>query len=261
MSEQKIERQNPPKAQEWIPVTAADVARARRKQYLRWSGLAIALLLAGWFFYKRVSDPQEARQAYEAGVKLSSNARYQEAILNYNRTLSLSSDFVEAYRMRGRAYLAEGDAAQAIANLSNVVKLAPKDASAYVERGFIYLDQKDYAKAVADANQALVTNPQMARACNLRARAVRAGGNPSGAMADFTRAVELEPSLDNFIQRAITYQMLNQHALAVGDLDRAVEIAPDQPPTFFARSRSKTALGDATGARADFVTGRRLDGF
>ena len=251
----------PSEAAKWVPVTADDVARVRNRQILRWTGAAVLVVLALWLIYKRTADPQQARQSYDAGVRLFKGTKYQQAILNFDRTIDLDSSNAEAYRMRARAHLGEGDRDAAITDFSSVIKLVPKDAVAFVERGAIYLDKRDYAKVIADATQALAVDPKLARAYNLRATATRAKGDPAGSLADFTRSVELDGNIDNYFQRAATYQLLNQHQAAIADLDHVVEFAPDQPPIYFARARSKTANGDIAGAKADFLRGRQLDGW
>lgn len=250
-----------PDAPKWVPVTAEDVERARNRQILRWAGIVLLVLLAVWLVYKRTADPQQARQSYDAGVRLFKGTKYQQAILNFDRTIDLDSGDIEAYRMRARAHLGEGDRDAAIADFTSVIKLVHKDAGALLERGTIYMEKKDYDKTIGDATQALAVDPKLSRAYNLRATATRAKGDVAGSLADFTHAVELDGNLDNYFQRAATYQMLNQHALAIADLDRVLEFAPDQPPIYFARSRSKTASGDTAGAKVDFQRGRQLDGW
>ena len=139
--------------------------------------------------------------------------------------------------------------------------MPPADPEPLVERGFAYLDKKDYANAIADAVRALALNPRMGRAYNLRATALRATGDREKALADFTRAVELEPNLDNYFQRASTYQMLGQHKLAVADFDEAVGFAPDQSHCYFARAQSRAATGDLAGAKQDIEVGRKMEGW
>lgn len=245
----------------WIPVTAEDVRRKR----MRIIGIACAALFGVavtiWLIYTRSVDPQQARQAYDAGVRLYSSARYQEAILNFNRALDLDSHLVDAYRARARSYAGEGDVANAIKDFTKVIQLQPKDANALIERGMIYLDRKDYRSVVEDATNALALDSKLDSAYNLRGTALRAMGDSQRAIADFTRAVEIDPNLDNFFQRAATYELLNQHQLALADFDRAIEISPDQPHIYYSRARAKAALGDKTGSEADVRSGRKYDTF
>jgi tetratricopeptide (TPR) repeat protein len=130
-----------------------------------------------------------------------------------------------------------------------------------VDRGFAYLDKKDWARAIADASRALELNGKLASAYNLRATAVRATGDAARALEDYSRAVELDPNLDNYFQRAATYQLLNDHKRAVADFDQALALAPDQPHTYFARAQSRAAIGDLNGAQNDIRAGRKIDGW
>ena len=80
-------------------------------------------------------------------------------------------------------------------------------------------------------------------------------------MEDFTKAVELEPNLDNYFQRAATYQQIGEHQLAIADFGKALEEDPQQPHTYFARAESRAAVGDSAGAQADIAAGRKIDGW
>jgi len=244
-----------------IPVMAADVARAKRRKVAIGLGAGLVVLLACGYIYKRTSDPRNAREAYDAGVRLMKATRYDQASLNFTRAIDLQADFVDAYRMRARVAVAEYAPDQAIRDFSKVIELNPIDASALVERGFARLDKNDYGNAITDANRAIAADPKMGRAYNLRATARRAAGDPGKAVADFTQAVQLEPNLDNYLQRAATYQRMNEHKLAIADFDNAIYYDPQQPHIYFARALSKAALGDAPGAKTDIEAGRKIDGW
>jgi tetratricopeptide (TPR) repeat protein len=244
-----------------IPVTAEDVARHKRKIVLSCLAAALAGGLAVWFLYQRAVDPLHAKESYDAGVRLIQATRYEQAILNFDRAVDLKPDLADAYRLRGKAYMALTKPDPAIADFTKTSQLLPTNPDPLVERGFAYLDKKDYANAIADAGRALALNTRLSRAYNLRAMAERATGELQKSLADFTRAVELQPNLDNYFQRASTYQQLNQHKLAVADFDHAVEFAPDQPHTYFARAQSRAATGDVAGARADIQFGRKIEGW
>jgi len=243
-----------------IPVTAEDLEREQRRLRLKWLAVALVVLLAGWIVYKRINDPRNAREAFDAGMRLVKATRYDQAILNFNRTVDLQPDFAEAYRMRGRAYVEESNPDQAIHDFTRLIELLPADTLALVERGFARLDKKDYAGAIADADRAIALDPKLARAYNLRGTARRAAGDPPKAIEDFSKAVELDPNLDNYFQRASTYQRIGDHARAIEDFDKALEEDPMQPHIHYARAASRAAVGDQTGAAADIAIGKKIDG-
>ena len=244
-----------------IPVMAEDVEREKRRRLLKWLAGALIALLVAAIIYKRATDPGNAREAFDAGMRLMKTTRYDQAILNFNRAVDLLPDYADAYRMRGRAYVQQSDPAMALRDFSRVSELKPRDATILAERGFVHLDQKDYPGAIADADRSIALDPKLARAYNLRASARRAAGDPRGAIEDFTKAIALEPNLDNYFQRASTYQKLGDHKSAVADFDKALAEDPQEPHIYYARAQSRAALGDNAGAQADLLVGRKIDGF
>lgn len=243
-----------------VPVTAEDAARERRRvRIVAWT--AVAVLLAGAaYVYKRSIDPLNARQAYEAGVRLYTIARYPQAILAFDRAISLDPKLVDAYLMLGRAYLGDNKVDRAIAEFGKAIERRPNDVQALWWRGHSWLDLKDYRAAIDDANRALAVDSRFAAAYNLRGLAVRALGDPGKALDDFTRAVELSPDSFNYFQRGATYQMLGEHRAALDDFDKMIAIQPDSASAYFARAESRLALGDRRGAMQDRIQGRILDG-
>jgi len=245
----------------FIPVTAADVERDRRRRLFKWLAIALVVIAAGAFVYKRVTNPRNAREAFDAGVRLMRASRYDQAILNFNRAVDLEPTFAEAFRMRARTYMAQSNLDEAIRDFTRVSVLKPRDALSLAERGFASLEKKDYANAIADADRAIALDPKLAKAYNLRGVAHRAVGHAREAVDDFTKALERQPNLDNYFQRAATYQQLGEHQLAIADFTSALEEDPQEPHTYFARAESRSAVGDVAGARADIATGRKIDGW
>ena len=245
----------------FVPVMAEDIERRKRRNRFLISVAVIALVLAGWYGYRRMVDPVAAEQAYTNGARLYRANRYEQAILNFSRAVDLKPDLVEAYRMRGRAYASLGDHDKSIADLTKVSTFLPSDGSVLAERGFVYYDKKDLVHAMDDATDALKLNDKLARAYNLRATIERSVGETAKAIDDFSRAVALAPNLDNYFQRAATYQMINDHRHALADFDEALNISPGESHTHFARAQSRAALGDYKGAQEDIAIGRKIDGW
>ena len=88
---------------------------------------------------------------------------------------------------------------------------------------------------------------------NNRGLAKEGKGDLDGAIADFNRAIELDPKL------AISYYLRALAKEAKGDLDgtiaddnRAIELCPKQPRAYMNRGFAKQANGDVDGAIADY---------
>jgi tetratricopeptide (TPR) repeat protein len=243
-----------------IPVPAEDVARRTVRIRLTVIVLVLAVLGAVGYLYKRSMDPLDAKESYDAGVRLFKIARYNQAILSFDRAVGLKPDMVEGYLMRGKAYVGEYKPEEALPNFSKAIELRPSDPEGWVERGTAYMELNNYQAAIADATKAIAVNSVQASAYNLRGVAIRKSGDPKKALEDFNRAVELAPTANHFYERGSTYQMLDEHKLAVADFDQVISMIPDLASAFFARAESRRALGDNEGAERDHRQGRILDG-
>jgi len=243
-----------------IPVTAEDDARRKRRIGIFIGTGVVIVLAATGLIYKRSVDPIHARESYDSGLRLFKIARYDQAILSFDRATELKPDLADGYLMRGRAYVAVAKTENAIQDFTRVTELRPSDGHAFVERGFAYLELKDHQSALADANHALTVDSRLASAYSLRGQIVRAMGDPAKAIEDLTRAVALDPNQDNYYQRGATFQTLGQHRSAIADFDQVIAFDPGSPVGYFARAESRRALGDLAGAKADHLLGRTIDG-
>jgi tetratricopeptide (TPR) repeat protein len=243
-----------------IPVTADDVARRKRRVFLKTASVVLVMAALGYVLYRRSIDPMNALQAYDSGQRLLTIGRYQQAILSFDRATHLKPDFADAYMMRGKAEVFESKTVNAIRDFSKVLELRPNDSPALAERSAAYLDYKDFKLALADANTALSLDPKMSRAYNLRGSCERALGDPRKALEDFTRAIELHDNEDNYFQRGATYQLMGEHGRAISDFNEVILRKPDESPAYFARAESKRAIGDERGAVTDHRTGRKIEG-
>jgi tetratricopeptide (TPR) repeat protein len=243
-----------------IPVTAQEETRRKRRMLLIIAGAVLAVVVLAGYLYKRSVDPLHARESLDAGTRLFKIARYDQAILSFDRAIGLKPDLAEAYLLRGKSYVGDSRPDPALLDFTKVIELRPSDPNGWIERGRLYLDLNNFHAAVADASQAIAVSPNQAAAFSLRGTALRKGGDPKKAIEDFNRALALEPSANNYFERGSTYQLLGEHQLAIADFDHVIEMIPDLASPFFARAQSRRALGDLPGAERDHQQGRILDG-
>jgi tetratricopeptide (TPR) repeat protein len=256
----EVNSPNDPQPLVLIPVTAEDVARRWWRIRLTITVVTLAALAVAGYLYKRSVDPLNAKESYDAGVRLFKIARYNQAILSFDRAAALKPDMVEAFMMRGKSYIGESKPEEALPNFNKVIELRPSDPEGWVERGQAYLELNNFQAAISDATHALAVNPVQASAFNLRGAAIRKSGDPRKALEDFNHAVDLSPTANNFYERGATYQLLEEHRLAIEDFDKVIAIIPDLAGPFFARAESRRAIGEFEAAERDHRQGRILDG-
>jgi tetratricopeptide (TPR) repeat protein len=149
------------------------------------------------------ADPKSADCYFNRGNAYRNLGRYEEAIQDYNRALSLSPKDVGAHVKKGVAYsFLKGDKflLKAISCFTKAVALQPDCSEAFVRRGFAYKDLHDHEHALEDFNTCirLGSGPNskpkyVAEAFAGRAEILVREGRLLTALKDIERAIELNP--------------------------------------------------------------------
>jgi tetratricopeptide (TPR) repeat protein len=129
-----------------------------------------------------------------------------------------------------------------------------------VNRGIEKAKSGDLDGALADFDRAIELNPKDDAAYYNRAQAKRLKKDAGGAVADYTRAIELgskNPAAYN--NRGNARAENNDRDGAIADYTQAIELKPDYARAYYNRAVTKQAKGDATGADADFKVAEKLD--
>ena len=85
-------------------------------------------------------------------------------------------------------------------------------------------------------------------------------GDYYGAIADYSRAIELNPEdADAYYNRGNAKSELGDYDSAIADYDRVIAIKPDDADAYNNRGNAKSKLGDHDGAEMDFKRALKLD--
>jgi tetratricopeptide (TPR) repeat protein len=169
------------------------------------------------------SDPRTAGrpERADARVAAAANADYQRALSDFDKAIDLNPKKVEAerdkeevrkrwadaLRYRGQIYIIQGNLDRALSDLNKSLEVSPRS-YALLDRAEAYTLRKDAPRADADYRDAassfpkysieyftdkLKTDPSEARYLIYRARAHRFNNETSAALADLTKATEVDP--------------------------------------------------------------------
>ncbi len=117
-----------------------------------------------------------------------------------------------------------------------------------------------YDEALADFNRAIELNPDRARVIADRGETYQALRRFDEALADFARAIELDPDRDWVIaDRGETYRLAGRFDEALADFARALELDPDDGWAIAHRGQTYQALRRYDEALADFNRAIELD--
>jgi hypothetical protein len=146
---------------------------------------------------------QTAPDHFQNGITLDSQSRWEEAIVEYSKAIEASPNNAAIYLNRGYDYIRTLQFDLAIADFSKAIELNPSDEEGYMQRGAAYIN-----KGFRDA----VYYPL--------------------AIDDFTKALEINPTdAEAFDNRGYAYALNGMYALAIADLNKAIELSSDPVTT------------------------------
>jgi tetratricopeptide (TPR) repeat protein len=146
-----------------------------------------------------------------------------------------------------------GDYMGAIALLTQLITRHPKHAIDYNNRGLIYFQSGQGEKALADYNKALQLNPELDNAYNNRANYYASNGKLAEALTDYETALDLNPgNTRTWINQAITFRELGLYDLALENLDMALMLGGLEENIYSERGRTYHLRGDWNCAIADY---------
>ena len=129
-----------------------------------------------------------------------------------------------------------------------------------VNRGIEKAKNGDLDGALADFDRAIKLNPKDDAPYYNRAQAKRLKKDVAGAIADYTRAIELGSTNPAAYNNRGNARAENKDLDgAIADYTRAIELKPDYARAYYNRAAVKKDKGDAIGAEADFKTAKKLD--
>jgi len=117
---------------------------------------------------------------------------------------------------------------------------------------YVSLRHHDCATANSEFSEFLAANSNDARAISGRADALVCLEKYDDAIADYSRAIQLDPKWFDYLGRGVAWKAKGDQAKALHNFDEGIAIAPTVPALYIYRGAMLTARGDASGASADF---------
>src|SRR6266567_2772343 len=231
-------------------------------------------------------DPKNANAFNNRGNIKKAKGDLDGAIADFTSAIGLNEKLAIAYKNRGDAKQAKGDASGANEDLKRAGELDPElmsqesraaaekssspatqapppddeSVADLVNRGIEKGKDGDLDGAIADFTRASELDPKDDAPYYNRAQAKWLKKDSAGAIADYTQAIELgstNPAAYN--NRGNARAQNNDRDGAIADYTRAIELKPDYARAYYNRAVTKKDKGDTAGAEADFKMARKLD--
>jgi tetratricopeptide (TPR) repeat protein len=129
----------------------------------------------------------------------------------------------------------------------------------YRKRGFAYNRMREFEQALADYTRAIELDPLYARAYASRGSVYRRIGNYEQALQEYNHALELAPDYAwVYLSRGMTYRHQKKYVLALEDLGHAIEAENTYPGSYTRRAYVQRGLvhlwlGEIEKARDDYL--------
>ena len=196
-----------------------------------------------------------AQDASLAEAEKKMEARdFAGALADFDKLIQATPGDVPAQIGRARALSELDRVDDAIQSLGRAIEVAPKpDARLPYMRGLMYLRKEDTNAAIADFTKAIEIDPSDVRWYRWRGDALSTRYDFAAALADYDKALEIDPRDATALERrGQAKQGLRDFKGALEDFTRLVEVAPRHPRPFQLRGDAKLELGDYKGAIDDY---------
>jgi len=182
------------------------------------------------------------------------NKEFEEALIQYDKSIKLNPDFALAYNNRGLTKQDIKDYKGAVKDFETALKLKPNYDVAYYNCGLVKSDMQDYKSAIENYSKAIKINPDYLSAWYNRGNAKCMVSDYKGAIFDYTKSIELDGTTANFYcNRGLAEFYLNQNKQAIEDFNKAIIYDPNLDKAYNNRGLTKYNMNDFNGAIEDFT--------
>jgi tetratricopeptide (TPR) repeat protein len=186
---------------------------------------------------------------------------YAVAAADCSTALTLDAVAADLYLMRGLAGYRQGDFEAALADYDCFLQLRPRDYRGYYNRGLVKVAQQRSAEALADFDLAVAfapEDPSLADIYDDRGLALLMTAAPTAAMADFSRAIDLDPQNSRaYFNRGCACHQLGHMGAALANFDRVLALDPTNSRTYLKRALVHHQAGHSEAAIADLQQAAR----
>ena len=143
---------------------------------------------------------------------------------------------------------------------SDVLDKHPGQPFALNNRGIALAAEGDVEGALRDYDRAIQVDPSYSKPYENRGNVRLSRGHYAEAIEDYSRALERAPSeATAYYNRGLAWDYLGDPRAAIRDYDEAIRLDPDLVDAYYSRGGARGNTGDLAGAADDFDRAAQLD--
>jgi protein O-mannosyl-transferase len=205
-------------------------------------------------------SPGKARGHHNLGLAYWKMKRTEEALHEYQVSLSLNPYYVEAHNNLGVAYHALGRHNEAIQEYQTAIKLDPDFAPTYTNLGITYYGLGRHNEAIRAYQKTLTIDPQYAKAYYNLGITYHAVGRHNEAILAYQRVLKMNPKLaEAHYNLGVVHDTLGHHDEALREYQTAIALDPGFAPSYHNLGNLYHTLGRLEEALRAYEKAIKLD--
>jgi predicted O-linked N-acetylglucosamine transferase (SPINDLY family) len=166
-----------------------------------------------------------------------------EAIKNFDISLSLNPNYIEAINNKGVALQILGLNDQALLCFTKAIEIDPCQYDAFINIGNLFQDKYLLEDAMINYKKALLLAPKNSSIFNNIGSVYLKLNMLDNALSNFNNAIEIDANCANaFYNRCLTFIEMKLFSEALLDIDRVVQLDSHNPEVFFLKGNIQKEL-------------------
>lgn len=169
------------------------------------------------------SDYEEAR--FARGVALYKNKNYDSALIDFNVCINFDSLNFDYYYHKALVYHDLGRFDNALLNYNKAIDLNNTNINPYLGKGILFMEHKDYNTAFDLFSQALTINPNNINILANRGYVLYQSGQYELSISDFNKCILIDSTMTiSYKWIGLAYNKLNNMTKSCEYLNKAIDL-------------------------------------
>ena len=170
-----------------------------------------------------IGDP-EYKKEHSIGVEHVEKESWQQAIISFDKAISLNKEYAPAYVDRGFANYKLNNIEQAFNDYSEAIKIEPTNFKALSSRAEIHAFKGDFQLALRDLDLAISEKNDDPSFYIMKGKILGSLGQSDDAIKQFELALDLDSaSVDAYYNIGITYLGLYEYSNSIKYFEKAIK--------------------------------------
>ncbi|AUS06011.1 tetratricopeptide repeat protein [Pseudotamlana carrageenivorans] len=203
-------------------------------------------------------EPKNLDAYFQRALAKNNSEDFYGAIVDYSKIIAEQPD-ADSYYNRGNSRYSVKDYAEAKEDYAKAYLLDDSFIDALYSLACVRLDLEEYDKAIKDFDKVIKKIPGQPKTYILRATAYKALENYQKAFNDYSTAILIEASPENFYERGVFFMDVTRYQEAHNDFTKSIILDDNNPFAYFYRGASSLFLKKDANSVTDFEKVLKFD--